>query len=266
VTQKPLTAIVSPDKKEKGGITMGVEAMFRSVAVEGRLADRVANEIQRLIVDGQLQAGTRLPSEMELAAQLAVSRTVIREAVRILMAKGLLETHPGIGTIVREVTRDQVVEPLGHLLRVHNVSLDHLYQVRAILEVEIAALAATQAGDEDIAALQRILGEMEAASGDPETIAELDAEFHRWLAQTTTNPLLIILLDSIRDLMQEVRLRVSTEPFVLQTILPDHRRIVECIVARDPEGARRAMRAHIDHARSIQLSVFSESSDDDQDT
>jgi DNA-binding FadR family transcriptional regulator len=239
--------------------------MFRSVAVEGRLVDRVASEIQRLIVDGQLLAGMRLPSEMELAAQLAVSRTVIREAVHILMAKGLLETRPGVGTIVREVTRDQVVEPLGHLLRVHNASLDHLYQVRAILEVEIAALAAAQAGEQDIAELQRMIREMEAASGNPETVAACDAEFHRWLAQTTANPLLIILLDSIRDLMQEVRLRVSTEPFVLRTIIPDHRRVLDCIIARDPEGARRAMRAHIDHARSIQLSVFAQSNNNDND-
>jgi DNA-binding FadR family transcriptional regulator len=87
-------------------------------------------------------------------------------------------------------------------------------------------------------------------------VAACDAEFHRWLAQTTANPLLIILLDAIRDLMQEVRLRVSTEPFVLHTIIPDHRRVLECVTAHDPEGARRAMRAHVDHARSIQQSVF----------
>ena len=235
---------------------MSVETMFRSVAPEGRLVDRVAGEIQRLIVDGQLQAGMRLPSEMELGAQLAVSRTVIREAMHILMAKGLLETRPGVGTIVREVTRDQVVEPLGHLLRVRNASLDHLHQVRAILEVEIAALAAAGAGDDDVAELQRIMDDMEAACGDPETVAACDAEFHRWLAQTTRNPLLTILLDSIRDLMQEVRLRVSTQPFVVQTIIPDHRRVLECVIARDSEGARRAMRAHVDNARSIQQSVF----------
>ena len=235
---------------------MSVETMFRSVAAEGRLVDRVANEIQRLIVDGQLQAGVRLPSEMELAAQLAVSRTVIREAMHVLIAKGLLVTRPGVGTVVREITRDQVVEPLGHLLRVHNVSLDHLHQVRAILEVEIAGLAAAAASQMDVAELQQIMADMEAAAGDPETVAACDAEFHRWLAQATDNPLLVILLDTIRDLMQEVRLRVSTEPFVLQTIIPDHRRVLDSVVAHDPDGARQAMRTHVDHSRSIQLSVF----------
>jgi GntR family transcriptional regulator, transcriptional repressor for pyruvate dehydrogenase complex len=235
---------------------MSVETMFQSVAQEGRLVDRVASEIQRLIVDGQLQAGVRLPSEMELAAQLAVSRTVIREAVHTLMAKGLLETRPGVGTTVREVTRDQVVEPLGHLLRVHNASLDHLYQVRAILEVEIAALAATQATPDDISELRQIMAGMESASDNPERVAASDAEFHRWLAQITRNPLLIILLDSIRDLMQEVRLRVSTYPDVVQTIIPDHRLILECVIANDAAGARSAMRNHVEHARTIQQSVF----------
>jgi GntR family transcriptional repressor for pyruvate dehydrogenase complex len=242
--------------KDEDGRAMSSEIMFRSVAAEGRLVDRVANEIQRLIVDGQLPAGIRLPSEMELAGRLAVSRTVIREAMQSLMAKGLLETRPGVGTIVRQVTRHQVVEPLSHLLRAHNASLDHLYQVRSILEVEIAALAAMQATPADIAELETVMVEMEAATGDAETLAARDADFHRGLGKTTHNPLLIILLDSIRDLMQEVRLRVSSHPELVRTIIPDHRRILDHVIANDPDGARRAMREHVEHARSIQLEVL----------
>jgi GntR family transcriptional repressor for pyruvate dehydrogenase complex len=237
---------------------MSSETLFRAVAVEGRLVDRVAAEIQRLIVDGQLPAGMRLPSEMELAGQLAVSRTVIREAVHTLMAKGLLETRPGVGTIVREVTRNHVVEPLGHFLRAQNASLDHLSQVRAVLEVEIAALAATQATPEDIVELQQSVVGMEAAAGNAEALAAHDADFHQVLAKITRNPLLIVLLDAIRDLMQEVRLRVSGYPMVADTIIPDHHRILERVMAKDPEGARQAMREHIQHARSIQIAVFEE--------
>ena len=237
---------------------MTSENLFHAVAVEGRLVDRVANEIQRLIVDGQLPAGTKLPSEMELTGRLAVSRTVIRESVHILTAKGLLETRPGVGTIVRQVTRDQVVEPLGHLLRARNATLDHLSQVRSILEVEIAALAAAQATREDMAGLETVMAEMEAAAGDAVTIAARDADFHRGLAEITRNPLLIILLDSIRDLMREVRLQVSSHPDVVHTIIPDHRRILQRVVAGDPDGARRSMLEHIEHARKIQLAVFAQ--------
>lgn len=230
--------------------------LFHSVAPEGRLVDLVVSQIQRLIVDGQLRVGTRLPSEVELAAQLGVSRTVIREAVRILTAKGLLETRPGVGSIVRQMTRDQVVEPLGHLLRTHNVTLDDLHEVRGILEVEIAGMAAQQADAEDIAKLRQAVEAMTRATNDAKALAAHDAEFHRALAQATHNPLLVILLDSIRDLMQEVRLRVSSYPGIAEVIVPDHHRILNCVVARDGEGARHAMREHIDHAREFQRAVF----------
>jgi len=239
-----------------------VEGLFRSVAPEGRLVDRVVNQIQRLIVDGYLRVGTRLPSEMELAAQLGVSRTVIREAVRILTAKGLLETRPGVGSVVRQMTRDQVVEPLGHLLRAHNVTLDELHEVRGILEVEIAGLAARQADAEDITKLRQAMEAMTRATNDAEALAAHDAEFHRALAQATHNPLLVILLDSIRDLMQEVRLRVSSYPGIAEVIVPDHYRVLECVAAGDEEGARRAMREHIDHARDFQRAVFSRDNDE----
>ena len=239
-----------------------MEGLFRSVAPEGRLVDRVVNQIQRLIVDGYLRVGTRLPSEMELAAQLGVSRTVIREAVRILTAKGLLETRPGVGSVVRQMTRDQVVEPLGHLLRAHNVTLDELHEVRGILEVEIAGLAARQADAEDITKLRQAMEAMTRATNDAEALAAHDAEFHRALAQATHNPLLVILLDSIRDLMQEVRLRVSSYPGIAEVIVPDHYRVLECVAAGDEEGARRAMREHIDHARDFQRAVFSRDNDE----
>ncbi|MGC8877613.1 MAG: FadR/GntR family transcriptional regulator [Anaerolineae bacterium] len=241
---------------------MDAANLFHSVAPEGRLVDRVVDQIQRLILDGHLRVGTRLPSEMELAAQLGVSRTVIREAVRILTAKGLLETRPGVGSIVRQMTRDQVVEPLGHLLRAHNVTLDDLHEVRGILEVEIAGLAARQADAEDIAKLRQAMEAMTRATNDAEALAAHDAEFHRALAQATHNPLLVILLDSIRDLMQEVRLRVSSYPDIVEVIIPDHYRVLDCVVAGDEEGARRAMREHIDHAREFQRAVFMREADD----
>jgi len=239
-----------------------VGSLFHSVAPEGRLVDRVVDQIQRLIVDGHLQAGTRLPSETELAAQLGVSRTVVREAVRILTAKGLLETRPGVGSIVRQVTRDRVVEPLSYMLRAHNVTLDDLHEVRGILEVEIAGSAAQQATNEDLARLREAVEAMSKVVDDPMALAAYDAEFHRALAQATHNPLLVILLDSIRDLMQEVRLRVSSYPGVVDVIIPDHYRVLECVMAGDEEGARNAMREHIEHARQFQRAVFLQGTDD----
>jgi GntR family transcriptional regulator, transcriptional repressor for pyruvate dehydrogenase complex len=235
---------------------MSQEGLFRTVGSRGRLVDRVVDEVQTLIVGGQLPAGTRLPAEMGLAARFAVSRTVIREAVRILVAKGLLETRPGVGTTVRQVTRDQVVEPLSMLLQVHKGSIDHLHQVRSILEVAIAGLAAAQATPEDIIELRQIVTDQAMVGNEPTEFAAKDADFHRGLANTTHNPLLSILLDSIRDMMQEIRLRVSSRPDFNPLIVHDHQRILDCVAAKDADGARRAMQEHIERARAFQEQVF----------
>jgi GntR family transcriptional repressor for pyruvate dehydrogenase complex len=233
---------------------MDSESMFRNVGVQGGLVVRVVDEIQRVIVSGQLEPGMKLLPERELADELGVSRTVIREAVRILVAKGLLETKPGVGTIVRQVTSDQIVEPLSLLLRTQgeSISVEHLHQVRHMLEVEIAGLAALQATGDDVAELTGILDKMETVLDIPEAFVAVDADFHRELARTTHNPLLIILLDSIRDLMQEVRLLVTRHPDLQQKVIPDHRKILERVAANDPDGARQAMEEHLEHARRFQ--------------
>jgi DNA-binding FadR family transcriptional regulator len=233
---------------------MNGESLFRNVGTQGGLVDRVVNEIQSVIVNGQLEPGAKLPPERELAEELGVSRTVIREAVRILVAKGLLETKPGVGTIVRQVTRDQIVEPLSLLLQTQEggISIEHLHQVRRMLEVEIAGLAALQASEEDIADLKQVLVDMESVETGPKEFAARDSDFHQGLAKTTYNPLLIILLDSIRDLMQEVRLMVTRHPGLREQVMPDHYRILERVAARDPEGARQAMEEHLEHALRFQ--------------
>lgn len=223
--------------------------VFRAIGSKEKLVDRVVRELEELIISRQLEPDTKLPPERELADQLGVSRTVLREAVRMLVTKGLLETQPGKGTIVRKLTREQVVEPLSLLLRNHaggEISFDQLYQVRSILEVEIAGLAALQASDADLAQLKRIVANMEAAQNDVTVLAVHDAEFHSALAKMTHNPLLAILVDSIRDLLQEYVVRVTPYLDPSQENLPLHQKLLERIEARDVAGARQAMRENLD--------------------
>jgi len=232
--------------------------LFPAVGAEGRLVDRVVNELQSLIVAGRLAPGTRLPPERDLAAQLAVSRTVTREAVHILVTRGLLESRQGVGTTVRQVTSGQVTEPLRLLLESqgHTITIDQLHQVRSILEVAIAELAAAQANAGDLAALQRLMREMEEVQGDPAEFAARDAGYHQAMAVATHNPLLVILLDSIRDLMAEVRRMVASQPGLPQLVVPQHRRILERVAAGDARGARRAMQEHLEQARHIQQTAL----------
>jgi GntR family transcriptional regulator, transcriptional repressor for pyruvate dehydrogenase complex len=232
------------------------ETLFQNVGTKNRLVDRVADEIQRLITSGQLIPGTRLPPEREFAEQLGVSRPVVREAVHQLVAKGLLESKHGSGTTVRQVTREALVEPLGWIAQAHGATLDDLHDVRSILEIAIAKLAAAQASDVEIARLREIVGQMEGCKDDVACFVGYDADFHQALSETTHNPLLAVLLDSVRDLMQQVRLQVHRHPAVYETVVPDHEAIVAAVAARDPEAAARAMQRHLDHARTFQRAIL----------
>jgi GntR family transcriptional repressor for pyruvate dehydrogenase complex len=231
---------------------MNKQNPFRAVGSKERLVDRVVNEVERLIIEGELEPETRLPPERELAEQLGVSRTVVREAVHILVTKGLLETKPGVGTVVRQVTREQVVGPLDLYLRTQTageVSFTDLHQVRSILEVEIAGIAALQATKADIENLTQIATSMEAAQDDPTRLAARDADFHSALAKTTHNPLLIVLVDSIRDLLQEYVALVTPYLDPRQDNLRLHFNLLERVRARDAAGAREAMRENLDQMR-----------------
>jgi GntR family transcriptional repressor for pyruvate dehydrogenase complex len=147
-----------------------------------------------------------------------------------------------------------VVKPLNLFLRSwgRDVSLNHLHQVRSLLEVENIGLAAEQASEEDIQDLRRILGEMEAAKEDPVLFAVKDSDFHRRLAQTTHNPLLTLLLDSINDLMVEIRELVAKESGLVERVMPAHFEMLDCIEKRDAKRARRAMREHLLAALDVQ--------------
>jgi GntR family transcriptional repressor for pyruvate dehydrogenase complex len=225
---------------------MNEKSMFESVAPRGRLADYVADQIETLIVEGHLEPGTKLPSEAELCKQFNVSRTVIREAVNSLVTKGLVETRQGVGTTVRPFSRDIIVSSLSRFVQAQDggVLIEELHQVRAILELAIARLAALHATDADIAALEEIYHEMNSLQHDHKAFAAKDADFHRMLASATHNRLLVLLLDSIRDLMQEYILSTLPHVDIGGQVMPDHRRILDRVVAHDPEGARRAMWEH----------------------
>jgi len=226
---------------------------FQTVGSNKRLVDRVVSEIQDQIIDGKLPPGTKLPPERELTEQLGVSRTALREAVRMLVSKGLLETRPGVGSFVKKVNGDQITGPLSMIMgQAGGVSLDHLSQVRQILEVEIAQVAAREANEQDIERLDSVLRDLSLAKEDPAEFNRLDAEFHSVLAEASHNPFLAVLLDSIRELMRNVRQMMQHYPGLVDVVIPDHLAIYQSIKSRDPDGARQAMQRHLEHARQIQ--------------
>src|SRR5918992_728341 len=131
-----------------------------------RLSDKVAGMMLETILSNRLSVGDRLPSERELGEQFGVSRTVVREAVRELVAKGVIEVRSGSGLRVAAVAASAVSESMSLFLRCRTIDFEKVHEVRALLEVHIAGLAAERAGTDDIAALRVVHDRMQAERDD----------------------------------------------------------------------------------------------------
>jgi len=223
---------------------------LQQVRREDRLADKVADLLKTAILSGRLQPGDRLPPERVLGDRFGVSRTVIREAIRSLTAKGLVEVRSGSGTVVARVSASSVVETMQLYLQGAGVAYDAVDEVRSMLEVQMAGIAALRATDEDLHDMHIVHAAMGAAR-DPERCAIHDAEFHRCVARATHNPLYLVLLDSIAEPVMTARLGTLNMQGRPPAAVRAHERILDRIAARDAEGARDAMRAHLADSRQV---------------
>lgn len=214
---------------------------------------RVVDELGRRIVGGAWQPGEPLPVEDALAAEIGVSRGVLREAVKALAAKGMLQVRPRTGTRVlppehwnhldRDVLRWKQTGDATALLR-------DTGELRRIVEPEAARLAAERAGPDDIRALYDSLAAMQATAAEPgrSGYVEADIAFHRTLLDASGNRLLGSLGRAV-DIALEHSFRVSTQtPGAVAASLPGHRAVVEAVEARDPEAAAAAVLAIIESA------------------
>ena len=224
---------------------------IQAIKREERLSERVAKQLEDLILRGVLKTAQRLPAERELAEMFGVSRTVIREALHNLSARGLMDIRIGGGAFVRGPSTDSVVKSLSLLLRSRSdgIAIDNLHEVRRVLEVEIAGRAAQRASEEDVTDLEDVLRRMEEKACDLEACVSLDVEFHQALAVAAHNPLYIILLDSIGDLLLEVRRMAFQDPATAPKALQHHRSVLAAVRSGEPEQARQAMTAHMAEAR-----------------
>jgi GntR family transcriptional repressor for pyruvate dehydrogenase complex len=214
-----------------------------------RLYEQVVEQIEQQIVRGKLRHGDRLPTERELAEQFHVSRTVIREAVKTLREKGLVQGYQGRGTFVTNGTARAVRHSLGLMIKISATkSANDLAEVREILEPEIAALAARRATPQDLAAIQRAIAIMDTTLDDADAFVEADLQFHLTLAQATQNPLISTLINPIVDLLREERKRTFKHGGAARG-QAHHKKISDAIVRRDADAARAAMRAHLKQVR-----------------
>jgi GntR family transcriptional regulator, transcriptional repressor for pyruvate dehydrogenase complex len=210
------------------------------------LRDRAADQILDMLISGGLNPGERLPPERELCARLNVSRTVVREALNLLEARGLISIEHGRGAVVSGGNTDAVRDTLGLILRVRPKALWELLEMRKILEVEIAGLAAERATEEHVRAMRTQVERMLASIDIPRGYVDADVEFHALLARGAGNGVLLTMLEPIVDLLRASRrVSASRRPGSALRALGEHEEILRCVEVGDTEGARREMRTHL---------------------
>ena len=216
-----------------------------------RLYEQVADRILELISSESLRPGDKLPSERELAEKLRVSRTVVREAIQALSVRGIIKVKPGCGTFIQELSLTDVTESIRLLLEMRHdeASLREIYEIRRMIEVEIAGLAAACATDEDVAALELELEGMINASGNSEKFALHDFGFHSALAIAADNELLTMFRSPIADLWMKLIWTSLSAPDATSDGIMYHKMILKHVKAGEPAAARAAMRSHIEHSR-----------------
>ncbi|SFQ21814.1 MULTISPECIES: FadR/GntR family transcriptional regulator [Actinomadura] len=232
---------------------------WRLVKPSGHLPERVVTLINELIVAERLKPGDRLPPERELAVLLGVSRPVVREAVRELAARGQLSVRHGRGIFVETPSAAQ---DLRAAIAGEQVGLQELFDMREVLEVAAVGWAAAHATDDDVAALREALARLDEAatpeSPDFATLQLLDSAFHLKIVEIARNRFLLKTVGVLQDMMHASMRTTLSLPGRIKASSACHHEILDAIVAHDEAEATRAMRDHLESARTAALSRLEE--------
>ena len=197
------------------------------------LRDVVFNTLREAILTGELEPGERL-MEIKLAEKLGVSRTPIREAIRMLQIEGLVNITPRKGTVVAEISKDD---------------LKNVLEVRKVLDKLAVELACMKITEEEILGLKENLKEFSTAikKKNPSEIAKIDVAFHDIIYKSTRNTRLIQIMFNIREQMYIYRLVYIKDQDTRETVVRDHEKLIEAIVNKDVENAKNIIVGHIHH-------------------
>ncbi|MBG0850834.1 FadR family transcriptional regulator [Streptomyces spinoverrucosus] len=213
---------------------------------KGTVPQRAIERIKTLIGEGVLEPGARLPTERELAAQLGISRSSMREAIRALTVMGVLEARHGSGIYVTQLQAGDLLETFGVVADLsRGPRLVELLEVRRILESTATALAAARITPEQLAEVERHLVAMDATD-DPEEVLAHDLAFHRAIAAAAGNETMAAILEGLssRTFRARVRRGYQEEAAIART-RREHTAIHRALAARDPEAARAAAATHV---------------------
>jgi GntR family transcriptional regulator, transcriptional repressor for pyruvate dehydrogenase complex len=208
---------------------------------------RVATLLAREIESGDLNPGSRLPTEQQMAERFGVSRNVVREAIAQLRADGIVEARQGVGAFVLAPEQRAAIRIDREALKTGD-NMERLFELRRILEVEAAVLAAERRNQHHLAAIKAALDRMSGEERWQDGSIEADLAFHREIARATGNLYIHTFISFIcEQIRQSIHYARLTNPLheLVEINVGEHVRIYDMLVARDPEGAGEAMRLHI---------------------
>jgi GntR family transcriptional repressor for pyruvate dehydrogenase complex len=218
------------------------------------LYEQIADHIQEMIASHELEPGTRLSTERELAQQMEVNRTTIHQAVGLLQQRGLVEMKVGSGIYVIDMPPSVVADSIQRYFTFGNCSFQELVTLRCILEPEMAALAATSATTEDLARLNQTIQKLEQAfdRGDETDFAHFEMDFHEGIAAATHNELIIAISKGLHNLVRDWLETHGTGKRTKELVLV-HRAVCDAVTRGDPAAARQAMLDHMRLGAMLQM-------------
>ena len=218
--------------------------MLKSVK-KTRISDEIVQQIYQLVRDGTLKPGDRLPPERDLAQQLNVSRSSVRESMRSLDTRGLIVVKPGAGTFITDEDVETIIHSFSALVSNEDTAIDNVFEMSLLLEPHVAFLSAQRSGESDIRRMKEILESqaVEIAGGGNGT--QFDPEFHIAVANSTKNSALIASTRSTSDIMNQGKDFSHLSLELSHQSLQSLGRILAAIETSRPEEARDAMHQHI---------------------
>jgi DNA-binding FadR family transcriptional regulator len=231
----------------------GESDLFRPVSVD-RVSQVIVDQVKRLMREGKLANGDRLPSERDLCQRFGVSRVTVREALRVLEANGLIEIRVGArgGAFVASPTKERLGEGLADLMTLAPLTPANVTEARSVIEVGILPLVVERATEQDIAGLRRMVDEgHEALSRDAYTMS-LSASFHVAVAACAHNPAIETLVHSFHGpMLLSLRQAQIVAPAMGRRGTDEHAALVDAIENRDVESAVAVMTTHLDRTASL---------------
>lgn len=212
--------------------------------------DQIFNQLRDQLIDGRWTAGERLPSENELAEMFNVSRITIRQALQKLKALGLIETHSGAGSYVKNVDISDTFNELKPILYIGNVTTDNILEFRRMIDTECIRIATVRAKESDLRRLDKIYEKMKEAqqAGDVKRFSKYDMKFHQEVVKMTSNPLMVKTYAILSDVLN-VALQDIIDKMRFERAVEYHAKMLDAMHRRDPEEAAKYMAEHINAAK-----------------